>query len=69
MNITIRKPDLIALAAGIGAAVFAYLVVFPYLPVICFFIGLMVFGLTQKAQQQKAALSGAGRGPKTGRLP
>ena len=55
MHIPISKPDLIALAAGLATGLIAWAAFLPGLPVICFFIGLMAFGLTQKALQQSAA--------------
>jgi hypothetical protein len=44
----IDKQDRIAIAAGLGVGLFLLLAVFPKLPVIDFFAGLMVFALTQK---------------------
>jgi hypothetical protein len=44
----ISKSDKIAIAAGLGVGLVLLLIVFPKLPVIDFFAGLMTFALTQK---------------------
>ena len=64
MAIRITKQDCIAAAAGIAVGLVAWIVFLPQLPVVCFFAGLMIFALTQKALRAKAPLPKPAGSPK-----
>lgn len=59
MSLAVSKHDLIAAAAGVAVALVSWLGFLPRLPVLCFFMGLMTFTLTQKALRQWAAQKAA----------